>query len=306
MEAREHSMGTAYIGTSGWTYRHWRGPFYPTGLVQRRELEYLAGHLRSVEINGSFYALQKPETYARWAAQVPPGFVFAVKGGRYVTHMKKLRNVRTPLANFFASGLLRLEDRLGPILWQLPERLRFEADLLEEFFSLLPRSSAEAAQLAEDHDDHLKGRAWTQTQQDRPLRHALEVRHESFQSPELVPILRRHGVALVVADAAGLFPLVEEVTADFIYVRLHGSRELYRSGYEPAEIATWADRVQAWRAGTQPPDARRLSAEPLAVCPRDVYVYFDNDIGAHAPGDALALARTLHAEQRPVGGTDRP
>jgi len=282
-----------YVGTSGWTYRHWRGHFYPPGLVQRRELEYAAGHFGSLELNGSFYALQTPESYARWAAQTPPGFVFAVKGGRYVTHMKKLRDVRAPLANFFASGVLRLEERLGPVLWQLPEALRFDAGVLDTFLALLPRTTGEAARLAGDHDPRLEGRAWTTTAQDVPLRHALEVRHPSFLTPELPRLLSRYGVALVVADAAGKFPLIEEVTADFVYIRLHGSRELYRSGYEPPEIADWAGRVRAWRAGGEPPDARRLTADPLPTRPRDVYVYFDNDIGAHAPHDALALAAAL-------------
>lgn len=290
---QQSGRGQVYVGTSGWTYRHWRGTFYPTGLVQRRELEFLAGQLHSVEINGSFYALQKPESYARWAAQVPPGFVFAVKGGRFVTHMKKLRNVRTPLANFFASGLLGLGGHLGPILWQLPERLRFNADVLDEFLSLLPRTTAAAAQLAQDHDAHLNGRTWTEPLQDVPLRYALEVRHESFQTPHFAALLRRHGVALVVADTAGLFPFIEEVTADFVYVRLHGSRELYRSGYEADEIEAWAHRIQAWRSGTQPQEARRLTTDPLPGLPRDVYVYFDNDIGAHAPVDALALMQKL-------------
>ncbi|WP_027481249.1 DUF72 domain-containing protein, partial [Deinococcus pimensis] len=246
--------GRVHVGTSGWTYRHWRGAFYPEGLVQRRELAYIASRFDTVELNGSFYALQTPGTYARWAEQTGPDFVFAVKGTRFVTHMKKLRGVRAPLANFFASGLLRLGDRLGPILWQLPERLRFDAQVLAEFLSSLPRTTGEAARLAEEHEARMEGRAWTSVERDVPLRHALEVRHESFLTPECTDLLRRHGVALVVADSAGHFPLVEEVTANFMYVRLHGSRELYRSGYEAAEVAAWAARVRAWQVGSEPPD----------------------------------------------------
>ncbi|MCP2013852.1 uncharacterized protein YecE (DUF72 family) [Deinococcus sp. HSC-46F16] len=293
MSAPPPPPGRLFVGTSGWTYRHWRGEFYPAGLVQRRELAYLAERLTSVEINGSFYSLQRPDTYARWGAEVPPGFVFAVKGGRFVTHMKKLRGVRGPLANFFASGVLRLGEGLGPVLWQLPEQVRFDPEVLEAFLALLPRMTGEAARLAAEHDERLTGRAWTEAGEDRPLRHALEVRHPSFLTPEVPALLRQYGVALVVADAAGHFPLVEEVTADFVYVRLHGSRELYRSGYDPAEIAAWAERVRAWREGGEPPDARRLTDLPLPRHPRDVYVYFDNDIGAHAPRDALALASAL-------------
>ena len=293
--------GEVYLGTSGWKYRHWRGAFYPAGLVQRQELEYAAGVFGSLEINASFYALQTPDTYARWASQTPPGFVFAVKGGRFVTHMKKLRDVREPLANFFASGLLRLEGRLGPILWQLPEQLRFEPAVLEDFLALLPGSSGEAARLAESHGARLNGRAWTRTGHDRPLRYALEVRHSSFVTPALPRLLRRYGVALVVADAAGQFPLIEEVTADFVYVRLHGSRELYHSGYDPSEIQDWAGRVRAWRAGSEPSGARRLGDDSLPPCPRDVYLYFDNDIGAHAPADAQALSTALGLAARPGG-----
>lgn len=260
-EAHQAGPDRVFIGTSGWTYRHWRGTYDPAGLAQRRELEYLAGQFRTVELNGSFYVLQKPESYARWAAQVPLDFAFTVKGPRFVTHMKKLRDVRVPLANFFASGGLRLGARLGPLLLQLPQRLKFDAGLLNEFLSLLPRSTAGAARLAEEHGPFLNGRAWTHSDSDVPLRYALEVRHESFASPELGPLLRRHGVALL-----------EDVTANFVYVRLHGSRELYRSGYEPEEIAAWAGRVRAWRAGREPADARRLSAEPVEGRPRDVCV----------------------------------
>ncbi len=297
------ASGRILIGTSGWTYRHWRGTYYPNDLIQRRELEYLARQMPSVEVNGSFYALQRPDTYARWAAQVPADFTFAVKGGRFVTHMKKLRDVRAPLANFFASGVLRLEGHLGPILWQLPERLRFDPEVLATFLALLPRSTGEAARLAQEHDARLNGRAWTQAWEDTPLRHALEVRHESFLTPDLPPLLRAHGVALVVSDGAGHFPLIEEVTADFVYVRLHGSRELYRSGYGPSELDAWAQRVRAWSQGGQPPDARRLAPEVPPRRPRDVYVYFDNDIDAHAPFDALALLRRITPKNQ---GTPEP
>jgi uncharacterized protein YecE (DUF72 family) len=270
-------MARARIGTSGWRYPPWRGVFYPEGLPQRRELEHLAGRMDTVEINGSFYSLQRPASFRAWAEQTPDDFVFAVKGSRYLTHMKRLRDVRVPLANFLASGLLALGPKLGPVLWQLPPRLRFDAALLDEFLTLLPRSTGAAAHLAGEHDARLDGRAETVTDADRPLRHALEVRHESFRAPEFVELLRAHDVALVVADTAGVFPYLEEVTAGFVYVRLHGDTELYTSGYSPAALDRWAGKVRAWR------DAGH-----------DVWVYFDNDVKVHAPFDAIALAERVN------------
>lgn len=281
------------IGTSGWVYASWRGVFYPPGLRQREELEYLSRQMTSVEINGSFYSLQKPESYRRWHDATPEDFVFAVKGGRFVTHMKKLRGGDAPLANFFASGVLCLGRKLGPILWQLPERLRYEPEVLEEFLTSLPRSTLDAQALAERHDERLEGRAWTRALHEAPLRYALEIRHESFLTPEFVTQLRRHGVALVVADAAGRFPLVEDVTADFVYVRLHGSRALYSSDYEPHELADWADRVRAWESGGEPDDARRITPDSVPRVPRDVYVYFDNDVNAYAPRNTVDFLRLL-------------
>jgi len=291
------------IGISGWTYPAWRGRFYPKGLAQRRELEYVAQRMRSVEINGSFYSLQRPSSYESWRAQTPDGFMFAVKGGRFITHMKKLAGVEAPLANFFASGVLALGPKLGPVLWQVPPVLRFDPDRLAAFFDLLPRTTYEAARLARDHDQRLDGRALTEADADRPLRHALEVRHASYCTREFVDLLRAHDIALVVADTAGLWPDLEDVTADFVYVRLHGADELYVSGYTEAALDEWAAKIRRWAAGASPtgehtvaPPARRVRGG------RDVFVYFDNDAKVHAPFDALALAErlglTLDAEGR--------
>lgn len=282
------------IGISGWRYAPWRGVFYPKGLPQRRELEYAAGHLGSIEVNGSFYALQRPESYRAWRAEVPDDFVFSVKGGRFVTHLKKLADVEVPLANFFASGVLALGPALGPVLWQLPPTLGYDADRLVRFFDLLPRTTTAAAALAERHDERLDGRAWTTTEADRPLRHVLEVRHASFATPEFPALLREHGIGLVAADTAGKWPYLEDVTSDVVYVRLHGDAELYVSGYGDEALDRWAARVRAWASGTEPADARRLgpAADP-APDGRDVFVYFDNDVKVRAPVDAMALARRL-------------
>ena len=284
-------MARVWIGTSGWRYPPWREVFYPRGLAQRRELAYLAGRMNSVEINGSFYSLQRPESYRAWAAETPDDFLFAVKGSRYITHLKQLRDIRVPLANFLASGVLALGPKLGPLLWQLPPRLRFDPGRLDEFLALLPRSTGAAAQLAGEHDERLDGRADTTVDADRPLRHALEVRHPSFRDHAFVALLRAHDVALVVADTAGTFPYLEDVTAGFVYVRLHGDTELYVSGYAPAALDRWGARVRAWLAGESP--VENPVAPPAARTPRDVYVYFDNDVKVHAPFDAIALAERV-------------
>ena len=287
-------MARVWIGTSGWRYPPWRGVFYPQGLAQRRELAHLAGRLNSVEINGSFYSLQRPESYRAWAADTPDEFLFAVKGSRYITHLKQLRDVRVPLANFLASGVLALGSKLGPLLWQLPPRLRFEPDRLDAFLRLLPHSTGAAAQLAGEHDERLDGRAETTVGADRPLRHALEVRHPSFRDPAFVALLREHDVALVVADTAGTFPYLDDVTARFVYVRLHGDAELYTSGYSSEALDRWAARIRAWRAG-EAPMSEHTVAPPAPCAPegRDVLVYFDNDVKAHAPFDAMALAERV-------------
>lgn len=265
-------MGDVRVGISGWRYPPWRGTFYPPGLPQRRELEYVGERLSTVEINGSFYSLQRPERYQAWAAATPPDFVFSVKGGRFITHMLKLRGVETPLANFFGSGVLALGAKLGPILWQLPPQLGYDAERLAAFFRLLPRTTTAAAELATHHDDRLADWAWTTTDADRPLRHVLEVRHRTFETPGFPALLAAHDIGVVVADTAGKWPLFEERTSDVVYVRLHGAEELYVSGYDDAALARWAARVRRWREEA------------------DVFVYFDNDVKVHAPFDAQRLA----------------
>ena len=264
------------VGISGWTYPGWRGGFYPRGLVQRRELEYAAARLTSIEINGSFYALQRPTSYAAWRDQTPDDFVFSVKGGRYITHLKRLADVEVPLANFFASGVLALGPKLGPILWQLPENLQFDADRLAGFFALLPRTTSAAAELAQRHDDKVPDdRSLVTTDVDRPVRHALEFRSSSFANADAIGLLREHGVSCVLADTAGKWPKVDEDTGDVRYVRLHGDAELYASGYGDEALDGWAARVRRWAEDS------------------DVFVYFDNDIKGLAPYDAMALQARL-------------
>jgi uncharacterized protein YecE (DUF72 family) len=270
-------LGVTRVGISGWTYPGWRGDFYPKGLPHRRELAYAAQQLTSIEINGSFYSLQRPSSYARWRAEVPDDFVFAVKGGRFITHLKKLRDVETPLANFFASGVLNLDNTLGPILWQLPATSTFDPDVLSGFFDLLPRTTTQAARLALRHDDKVSGdRVWSGEVAERPLFHALEPRHPSFGSKEATALMREHDVALVVADSAGKWPRFEHALGPVVYVRLHGSTELYTSGYSDAALDSWAERINGWTADG-----------------RDAYVYFDNDAKGFAPHDARRLSARL-------------
>lgn len=283
-------MGAIHIGISGWRYEPWRGVFYPPGLAQARELDYAACQLPTIEINGSFYSLQRPASYAAWYAATPPGFVFAVKGNRFLTHMLKLRNIETPLANVLASGMFALREKLGPMLWQFPPQLRFDVEKVEQFLALLPHDTGRALEIARGHDERLAGRALLEIDAVRPLRHAVEVRHESFRDPAFIALLRKYNVALVVADTAGKWPEVEDVTADFVYIRLHGEHELYASGYDDDSLERWAARIRAWAAGGQPDDARLASGvRPPRRKRRDVYCYFDNDIKVRAPFDARRL-----------------
>ncbi len=278
------------IGISGWRYDPWRKVFYPEGLPHRRELEFCGRHFPTVEINGSFYSLQRPEYYRQWYEETPAGFVFAVKGSRYITHMLRLKNIERPLANFFASGILGLRDKLGPFLWQFPPMVRFDAARLEPFLRLLPKTTTEALALARRRDARMLGRSRLAIDADRPLRHAIEIRHPSFMTGEFVRLLREHGIGLVVADTAGKWPKLFHVTADFVYVRLHGDIKIYTSGYSDRALSSWARRIRKWHRDD-----------------RDVYVYFDNDVKVRAPFDALNLMHKLGQRWDPADVTcDEP
>jgi uncharacterized protein YecE (DUF72 family) len=300
MLCRMARHGDIRIGISGWRYRPWRGVFYPPGLPQRRELAFCGERFRAVEINGTFYSLQRPEFFRAWAAEVPDDFVFAVKGSRFITHNKKLKDIEAPLANFFAQGLLELGTKLGPFLWQFAPRFRFDPERLERFFALLPRDTDAAARLARRHDRRVEGRAALVPRAAMRLRHAIEIRHESFVDPAFVALLREHDVALVCADTVA-WPLLMDVTSDFVYCRLHGSEVLYASGYDDAALDMWADRLAAWARGREPADAVRVIDRPGPKLPRrDVYVFFDNDAKVRAPVDAQGLIARVG--QRLAGG----
>jgi uncharacterized protein YecE (DUF72 family) len=274
------------IGISGWRYDPWRGVFYPEGMPHRRELEFCGRHFPTVEINGSFYSLQRPEYYAQWYRETPEGFLFAVKGSRYITHMLRLTNIERPLANFFASGILNLRDKLGPFLWQFPPMFRYDGERLARFFELLPRTTAEALSLARRRDSRMIGRSRLAIDANRRLRHAVEIRHPSFMTAEFVRLLRSHDIGLVVADTAGKWPKLLHVTSDFVYVRLHGDVRIYTSGYSDQALDSWARRIRGWHRDG-----------------RDVYVYFDNDVKVKAPFDALNLMRKLRLDWQPADAT---
>jgi uncharacterized protein YecE (DUF72 family) len=267
----------AYIGISGYDYKGWRGRFYPKELPARQWLHYATRMFNSVELNGTFYSLKSPDIFRRWADEAPDDdFVYAVKGGRFITHNLKLRNVEAALGNFFASGVLALGRKTGPFLWQLPGTYRFEPERLVGFIRQLPTDSTEGEALARAHDDRLRRGALVTAGERVLYRHAFEVRHPSYFTQEFYDLLRSHRCGFVIADTAGRYPYAEKVTADFVYVRLHGSQELYVSGYTDAELDAWAKRVRKWRRAGH-----------------DVYVYFDNDAKVHAPFDALRLGERV-------------
>ncbi len=290
------ARGDIRIGISGWRYEPWRGTFYPKGLAQWRELEYASRKMSTIEINGSFYSLQTPASYRMWYDATPEGFLFAVKGGRYITHMLRLRNVRAALGNFFASGIAELRDKLGPFLWQFPPNFAYDAERVESFLAMLPYDTDAAAAVARRHDQKLKTRAVCVYKPARTLRHAMEVRHPSFEDPGFIALLRKYNVAFVIADTARKWIERDDVTADFVYIRLHGAVDLYHSRYTDEEIARFASRIDCWARGAEPTDALRIG-QPAARAPsRDVYCYFDNTDKVHAPDNAIALAGAVSGQ----------
>ena len=285
--------GDIQIGISGWTYPPWRGVFYPKGLKQKDELPFAGRQFRTIEINGTFYGMQRPKSFNSWRDSTPEGFVFSLKAPRFITHMQRLRGVETSVANFLASGLLRLGPKLGPILWQFPPNLKFDPETFETFLALLPHDTEHAAALAQNHDSKVNGRNWCKTDAKRALRHAVEIRHESFRNRAFIALLRRYKIALVCADTVE-WPRLMDLTTDFSYCRLHGSEQLYASGYDPAAIEAWANRVHLWSRGGEPANAERAGppARPRKTG-RDVFLYFDNDLKVKAPANAAQLVKRL-------------
>jgi uncharacterized protein YecE (DUF72 family) len=269
-------MADYFVGMAGWTYEPWRGEFYPKGLRQSDELAYASTHVSSIELNGSFYSLQKPTSWQKWRDSTPDDFVFSVKAPKFITHIRRLDDVAEPVANFFASGILALGTKLGPILWQLPPNLDFDPERLETFLKLLPHTTNEAVEVATGRSERMTGKEYLETDAERPVRHAIEVRNFSFDDPDFGALLERYGVATVLGDSVERWPKLDWVTADFAYARLHGDRELYTSGYDRKGFDTWEE----WTRDHLDHD-------------RDVYVYFDNDHKTRSPFDAMELLARL-------------
>jgi uncharacterized protein YecE (DUF72 family) len=291
-------MGKVRIGLSGWTYADWAGAFYPEALPASQRLAFVGERFATTEINGTFYSLKSPDLFRRWRDTTPDDFVFAVKGSRYITHMLRLREVDVALANFFANGLLTLGRKLGPILWQLPPTIGRDLDVFRRFCAALPRDTASAVELARGHDDRVKDRACFDIEESHRMRHAFELRDRRAFDAETIGVLHEHGHALVFADTGGRFPYAEDITAGFVYVRLHGPAELYRSGYDDDGLRGWARRIHLWHHGGETKTGPRVSERRApSRKQRDVYVYFDNDVKAHAPADAARLAQMLGIER---------
>ena len=293
MAEGKSQAGTIRVGIAGWNFAEWRGEFYPKGLPQKQELHYAGRALRTIEINSTFYGPQKPESVAGWAAEVPDAFRFPVKGTQTVTHLKKLNDVEVPLANFFASGILNLGEKLGPFVWQLPPNLGFNADKVEAFLKLLPQDTAALEALAEKHDDRVKA-PLTSHPGATTIRHAMEVRHRSFADPAFLALLRRYNVALVTADTAE-WPTMD-LTADFAYLRLQGAPGSDR--YSDADLDLWAARLKALSEGADLPEGRFIdpASAPDDGKPREVFAYFVSTDKIHAPKNAMAIMRRLGLE----------
>jgi uncharacterized protein YecE (DUF72 family) len=253
------------IGIGGWSYEPWRGAFYPEGLVQRRELEYASRHLTSIEINSTFYGAQRPESFARWHDETPDDFVFAVKAPRFATHRKALAEAGASVARFLEGGVTRLADKLGPINWQFDPGKHFDPDDFARFLELLPGEA-----------DGLR------------LRHALEVRHDSFCTPEFVALAREHGAAIVISGDSR-YPRIADLTAPFVYVRIMGTTEAQPFGYAPDALDRWAARARAWSAGKAPDDLAALDEPHGSKTGRDVFLYVISGHKVRNPAAAMAL-----------------
>lgn len=298
-------MADIRIGISGWRYAGWRGVFYPPELPQKHELAYASRALATIEINGSHYALQTPASYRSWYQATPPGFVFSVKAPRYVTHILRLKDERSfqAIINFFASGLFNLREKLGPILWQFPPSLRFDEARFDAFLRSLPADTEAAAALARRHDEHVRN-VETAIDTPRRMRHAIEIRNDSFCDERFIALLRKYNAALVISDAVADWPYAEDMTADFTYMRLHGSEVLYGGEYTDAALDRWAQRVQTWGNGDEPADAKRIGKAAHKTGGRDVYCYFDNDQKVRAPFDAARLMNRLRGKVPPANNDE--
>jgi len=283
--------GTASIrtGIAGWVFAPWRGTFYPQGLVQKEELAFASRALGAIEINATFRTSQSPGSFLKWAGETPENFVFSVKGPQYVTHIKRLKDVAVPLGNFFASGPLALGSRLGPFVWQLPPNLHFDAGRIGDFLALLPKTPGELVALGAGHDDKLKTEPYLATSGVSVIRHAIEVRHESYANPDFIDLLCRNNVALVTADTAE-WPWLD-VTADFVYGRLQGAPG--KESYSEADLDLWAERANKLHAGIPLGEGPHIAPAAGAADPRETFLFFVATDKVNAPRNAMALMKRV-------------
>lgn len=257
--------GKIRIGIGGWTFAPWRGVFYPEKLPQAKELGYAASHLTSIEINGTYYGSQKPESFRKWASEVPQGFVFSLKGPRFATNRKVLAEAGDSIKRFYDSGVLELGDSLGPVLWQFAPTKKFDEADFAAFLELLPREIDK-----------------------RPLRHVVEVRHDSFRVPAFPALLRRFGVPVVYAEHA-TYPAIADVTGDFVYARLQRGSDDVKTAYPPKALDAWAERLKTWAGGGEPSDLPRVGTTAAKKSPREVFAYIIHEGKVRAPAGAMEL-----------------
>lgn len=257
--------GQIHIGIGGWTFAPWRGVFYPEKLAQSKELSYAASKLTSIEINGTYYGSQKPESFRKWASEVPDGFIFSVKGPRFATNRRVLAEAGDSIKRFYDSGVTEMGDRLGPVLWQFAPTKKFDEADFGAFLDLLPRKFDGLA-----------------------LRHVVEVRNDSFCTPAFIALLRKHNVAVVYADHAK-YPAIADITSDFVYVRLQTGKDTVKTAYPPKELDAWAKRLTLWAQGSEPDDLARFDKTPPKKEPRDVFAYVIHEGKIRAPAGAMEL-----------------
>lgn len=261
--------GKIYCGVGGWTFPPWRGVFYPKGLTHAKELSYAASRLTSIEVNGTFYGTQKPAVFRKWASEVPDGFIFSLKGVRYVTNRRVLAEAGDSIKRFLESGITELGAHLGPLLWQFQPTKQFDEADFGKFLELLP----------EKFDG-------------RKLRHVVEVRHDSFKNPAFIRLLKKFNTAVVFSEHA-TYPAIADITSDFVYARLQKGKDKIKTGYPPKEIKTWAKRAESWAAGKEPADLPRVEKTKAKEAKRDVFLYFIHEGKIRAPAAAMELMKAL-------------